>query len=414
MSRLLSFLLVICFTLVFYSCSNRGKEELNSGIWRGVLKTKSGVEIPFNFEIIDSSGTKQVFIINGQDRFRASDVITFKDSIKVSIPLFESEIKAKILKLGLSGEWVKHLPTKDISMKFDASPNSSWRFFKANASSTNNINGRWAASIISDKDTTAAIAEFKQSGTNLTGTFLTSTGDYRFLEGTVSENKLYLSGFDGSGAYLFTGTIESDSIISDGKLYSGYSSIKNWAAKKDEKAVLPDVYSLTALKPGYKSLSFSFPDLDKKKVSLTDKKYQGKVVIVQFLGSWCPNCMDETAYLTKFYQQYKAKGVEIIGLAYERESDFLSSKKNVERLMKRYNIKYDILLTGYTSKSGDVLKSLPMLKNFMAFPTTIIIDKHGLVRKIHTGFSGPGTGSHFNAFKQDFEETINNLLNEKH
>jgi len=51
-----------------------------------------------------------------------------------------------------------------------------------------------------------------------------------------------------------------------------------------------------------------------------------------------------------------------------------------------------------------------MLKSFVAFPTLIILDKKGKVRKIHTGFSGPGTGIHYADFKKEFEETIDNLL----
>jgi hypothetical protein len=59
-----------------------------------------------------------------------------------------------------------------------------------------------------------------------------------------------------------------------------------------------------------------------------------------------------------------------------------------------------------------VNESLPMLNNFLAFPTTIIIDRKGNVRRIHTGFSGPATGVHFTEFKKEFELFIDTLLNE--
>jgi len=58
-----------------------------------------------------------------------------------------------------------------------------------------------------------------------------------------------------------------------------------------------------------------------EKVSLSDPKYKNKAVIVQIMGSWCPNCMDESAYLSKVYKQYNKQGLEIIALAYERTSD---------------------------------------------------------------------------------------------
>jgi thiol-disulfide isomerase/thioredoxin len=67
--------------------------------------------------------------------------------------------------------------------------------------------------------------------------------------------------------------------------------------------------------------------LDGKTVSLAGYRYKNKVVIVQILGSWCPNCMDETAYMVNYYKKYHNKGVEVVGLAYERSNDFAKSQK---------------------------------------------------------------------------------------
>ena len=123
--------------------------------------------------------------------------------------------------------------------------------------------------------------------------------------------------------------------------------------------------------------------------------------------------MDETAYMVKFYKKYHPKGVEVIGLAYERSTDFARSKKSLEQLKKRFNVPYPILITGYTLDKNETAKSLPMLANFVAFPTTIIIDKKGDVRKIHTGFSGPGTGNYYAEFISEFEKLNDDLLAEK-
>ena len=129
------------------------------------------------------------------------------------------------------------------------------------------------------------------------------------------------------------------------------------------------------------------------------------------MGSWCPNCMDETAYLSSFYNRYKNRGVEVIGLAYERTSDFGKANKNLTELKNRFDIQYKLLVTGYTNK--EVLKSMPALRNFAAFPTTVIMDKKGNVRKIHTGFSGPGTGAYYTNFTKEFERLTDSLLAEK-
>lgn len=82
-----------------------------------------------------------------------------------------------------------------------------------------------------DKDTTKAIGEFVQVENNLTGTFLTESGDYRYLDGTVQANKLYLSCFDGAHAFLFEGKIEADNTI-NGIFYSGKNYKATWSSKK--------------------------------------------------------------------------------------------------------------------------------------------------------------------------------------
>jgi hypothetical protein len=51
-----------------------------------------------------------------------------------------------------------------------------------------------------------------------------------------------------------------------------------------------------------------------------------------------------------------------------------------------------------------------MMKAVLGFPTTIIIDKKGDVRKIHTGFSGPGTGEHYTDFITEFERLTLHML----
>ncbi|MBC8053081.1 MAG: TlpA family protein disulfide reductase [Sphingobacteriaceae bacterium] len=406
--HVLYLLYLACFLII--SCNN--SVDLPQGIWRAVLKTETGAEIPFNFEYNDSDDGKTIYLINGKDRFLVDKISTKNDSIFIQLPLFDSEIRAKIIKNGLTGKWVKHLPTRNPAMNFSAQSGKEWRFFESNDHPKYNISGRWSAVFISPdgKDTTNAVGRFDQRGNKVTGTFLTTTGDYRFLEGVVVNNKLFLSTFDGSNAYLFTGLMANDSAITNGLFHSGLTSVEKWTATKNEKAELPDAYSLTRLKEGNKTLSFSFPDLSGKEISLSDATFKNKVIVIQFLGSWCANCMDETAFLAPFYQEYKEKGVEVIGLAYERTPDFNKSKARVEQLKQRFNITYPLLITGFTNK--EVLKSMPALNEFKAFPTTVLIDKEGLVRKIHTGFSGPGTGTEYNRFVKAFKIEIEQLLQE--
>ena len=415
MKYVLNITLFLTLLSLFSSCSSKSDSGFSEGIWRATLKTGSGAEIPFNFEVTDSANQKFLDIINGKERFRVNEISIMADSVLIQMPLFDSEIRAVLKNKTLSGRWIKHYADSDEVLQFNAKFNDDWRFFKVNPETKSDISGRWSVTFntADKKNSYVAVGEFSQENGRVLGTFLTATGDYRFLEGTVSDGNLYLSCFDGSHAYLFTGKLMNDSTIVDGKFYSGLSYMETWTGKKDDAAILPDAYSLTNLKEGYDKIDFSFPGLDGKKVSISDKKFKDKIVLVQFFGSWCPNCMDETAYLTSFYKEYHQKGLEIIGLAYERSKDFERSKKNVTRLRDRFSVPYDMLITGFTNDKIEVSKSIPMLDKFMAFPTLMIIDKKGKIRKIHTGFSGPGTGIHYTEFVKEFENTIDGLLAEK-
>ena len=139
--------------------------------------------------------------------------------------------------------------------------------------------------------------------------------------------------------------------------------------------------------------------------------FRSKVVVIQIMGTWCPNCMDETDFLAPFYQKNRAKGLEIIGLDYERIATFQTAKKNLHRLRERYGIDYTLLFAGSTDKAKRE-KTLPMLSSILSFPTTIIIDKKGRVRNIHTGFSGPATGIYFEHWKSQFGGMVEKLLAE--
>jgi peroxiredoxin len=389
--------------------------KLQNGTWRGALKTSSGIELPFNFEVTTTAGQQQLAIINGDERFKVTDVKVDADSVFIRMPLFDSEFRLKFEGANLKGHWIRHLGTKDVAMDFTATPNTAWRFFKDNEKPAFNVTGRWSATFGADKPgKEQLVGEFKQTGSKLTGTFLSTTGDYRYLEGTVAGDQLYLSCFDGGHAYIFTAKIDNAQTITDGRLYAGLTSVEEWKAVKNENAKLPDAYSLTALKPGYKKIDFTFKDINGNNVSLSDSRFKNKVVIVQILGSWCPNCMDETSFIVNdYYKKYHDKGVEVIGLAYERTTDFDKSQKSLEQLKARFNIPYPLLITGFTPAKGDPQKSLPMLADFKGFPTTFIIDKKGDVRKIHTGFSGPGTGVYYTEFIDEFEKLTDDLLAER-
>ena len=165
------------------------------------------------------------------------------------------------------------------------------------------------------------------------------------------------------------------------------------------------------MKPGAESLGFKLPDMEGKMVSLNDVRYKNKVIIVSILGSWCPNCMDEMKFMAPWYKANKARGVEIVGLSFERKDDLAYAKAAIGRMKAKYGTEYEVLFAG---KVGDeaTAKALPEVEKVSSYPTTIFIDKRGKVRKIYTGYNGPATGLFYEEFKQEFNELMNQLLAE--
>lgn len=393
------------------SCSTKQEKALQAGEWQAKLFREDGNHIVFNFEVINAGDTLEWIIKNGEEKIKVDDITIKGDSILVAMPVFESYFK--LVRKGndkLIGIWTKAATAGFIDMPFEATPSNAKRF-ETNAKPVANISGKWEVTFFrADGSPRPAIAEFIQQDETLSGTFITPSGDYRYLVGVVDGDQIKLSTFDGSHAYYFNATINSDTFISNGNYYSGATSIEPWKAVKNENVTLPDVAAMF-LKEGEERLNFSFPDLDGKQVSINDERFKNKVVIVQIMGSWCPNCMDETAFLSEYYRNNKDRGVEVVALAYEYYEDRTLAANSVRKFQKRFNVQYPMLLTGVTV--ADTLrteKTLPQLTKIKSFPSTIFIDKQGKVAKIHAGFEGPGTGSRHEVLKKEFEATIEKLL----
>jgi len=391
-----------------------GRNELSIGSWRGEIIRPDGNPIVFNFQTKRRSGKIIIYIINGAERLLVNDVRQKRDSLFIKMPFYDSYFALRILdSQKLEGSWIKNYGDHLVTTPFFAVFNISQRFpvYKEPAF---NISGRWSVHFKGENDSTESVGEFKQSGSRVTGTFLTITGDYRYLEGVVSGDTLRLSTFDGGHSYSFVSKILDSNKMAEGFYYAGAVSIETWEAEKNEQAKLPDEFGQTRLKNSdIATLHFRFPDLDGRLMSVQDPAFRNKVVIVQILGSWCPNCMDETRYLAPWYIQNKSRGVAIIGLAYERTTSFSNTRRLLQPFITRFHVTYPILATGISvNDSLRTEKTLPEIEKIIGFPTTIFIDKKGMIRKIETGFNGPGTGVHYETFKKEFNELINTLLSE--
>ncbi|MCW3087052.1 MAG: TlpA family protein disulfide reductase, partial [Sediminibacterium sp.] len=355
-----------------------------------------------------------LYLVNASERLRVDKIRFTKDSVFIEMPVFESGFAAKkISATRWEGLWTKGGAVRTQVMPFVAE-SASVLAPEAIANPVADITGKWAMTFTrGDQLSRPAIGEWSQKGHTLRGTILTPTGDYRYLSGVVNGDSLRLSTFDGAHAFLFKAKINNAQKITGGIFYSGAAGAEPWIAEKNDTATLPDVAAMYA-RDGEERLNFRFRDLDGKWVSINDAKFKNKVVIIQILGSWCPNCMDETAFLSEYYDRNKQRGVEIIGLAYEYSTDAERSRKSIRKFQDRFHVKYTLLNTGVTvTDSLRTEKTLPQLTPIKSFPSTIFLDRTGRVARIHTGFEGPGTGIHYEELRKEFAATVDKLLAEK-
>lgn len=384
--------------------------RLAEGSWLFKMQL-SEVELPFDAQLTKVEDAYQMTIVNADERIEIKELFFRNDSLIIPLPVFESTFYLKILdSLNLEGEWVNYYKSSDYKIKVQAEKIDAGRFSNKNSASSNlqKISSKYEVSFSPGTENEyKAIGLFEQKGKKLSGTFATETGDYRYLDGVVSGDSLFLSTFDGSHAFYFSAKIVGDSLA--GVFISGTHFQENWTAIINEDFELRDPEQLTSSDSS--AIRFSLENESGEKVSLNDDLYKGKVKLIQIMGSWCPNCLDESVYFNELKTKYQGKDLEIIGIAFERTKNKEKAFQNLNRLRTQKGIDYTILLGGY-NRDQHPMDIFPMLNHIMSYPTTLYLDKQNKIRKIYTGFYGPGTGQLYKDYKIETERFLDELIQE--
>lgn len=396
-----SSLLLLPALFMFSSLSSSSGSDI-AGLWDAQISCPGGA-IKFGLELKQTDTEWQAFLVNGKERIRVPTVNIASKQIKLGIEHYDSKLILTHQDGRLTGKWSKRRGIDEwLEMEVTATVHQA----ALAATSTEPFAGRWEVKFASSDDT--AVGVFAKQDDRVAGTFLTTTGDYRFLDGTVEDGMLQLSCFDGGHAFLFKATAMDDGTLS-GDFWSANTWHEKWTAKRNNEASLPDSFQQTTAQASAAADALKFPDLDGTATSINDPKFAGKARIVYVFGSWCPNCHDAAAYFSMLQKQYHGKGLSILGLAFELTGDFERDSKQVRTYVKRHNVEYPILIAGLSDKK-EASKKLPVLDRVRSYPTTIFMDRNNQIRAIHTGFSGPATGSDYEQLQQKFESIIEELL----
>lgn len=119
----------------------------------------------------------------------------------------------------------------------------------------------------------------------------------------------------------------------------------------------------------------------------------GKVVIVDFWASWCGPCRLGMPFLQQLYEEYKAKGLEIVGINLD------TKQENIEKFINKLSKKPSFTIL-WDSKGGT-----PNTYKVAGMPTTLFIDKKGIIRYRHIGFKEED--------KETYRKLIEQLLGEQ-
>jgi thiol-disulfide isomerase/thioredoxin len=374
----------------------------------GHLTLSQGESAVLNFELDyqESANDTTITIYNGEEAIRLANIRVVNDSIEAPFPVFDSRLRFVWTGSLISGYWYNGAKGPYYKVPFHAEPKAE----NKDNSCPEALSGSWR--VLFSPGTTGeypAVGSFVQNGCIVNGTFMTETGDYRFLQGKIHGDSLSIGCLDGSHAFLFKATINGDTI--NGTFWSGKHWSEPWTAVKDDHASLrhPDSITVATNEAG-SGIGFRATQLDGTEFQFNAADYAGNVVILQIMGSWCPNCMDETAYLTEVHNKYSGLGLEVFALGFENAK----GKKALDLLKglkDHYHSQYPFLLAGDASKDAASLV-FPSLNRIVSFPTTIYLDKAGRIRKVYTGFYGPGTGQYYPEFVAKNRLFIESLLAE--
>lgn len=243
-----------------------------------------------------------------------------------------------------------------------------------------------------------------QHGSRLRGTVATETGDLRYLSGNIETDNTWAFGtFDGAHLYKFECTPSLGRL--DGFFYSGNHYSSTFRAIQLDSLVTLTSQSAPVL-PGV-AFEFSHWSVEGDSVRWTLDDLTHEVMVIDIMGTWCPNCLDEITALKTLQKEFPDVG--FLSVAFERRADIDPDAAwvRIQQYQEALGIPWNIVLGGPASKAM-ATTAFPFLEKVASFPTTLFINRKGQLLT-HSGFNGPATGEAYDLELSVFRNHINNL-----
>lgn len=329
------------------------------------------------------------------------------DEVVTLTPLNDSTWKVPVF----NGSWVLHKDQKNDSYRghwVDSlrNPPGSYRVpiqvLPTSASAQATIEplaiptGTWDVWFGEDSsDSPGSQLDLTAEGGAVRATIRTPTGDYRYLAGTVVGNALQLQTFDGAHLFVFTASLQDGNWVG-GHFYSGNHYHTTWRAASAAPA--PDQSPMQSLVVPDEDLRVSVVDRAGNRSSISLRS--DSLIVLDILGTWCPNCMDEVRLLHELYNPQS----RFLSVAFERDTNPVSSYERLDAFSAELNLDWELFLGGKASKKS-AADAFPFLDRVISFPTTLFIRGNDVM--VHSGFNGPATGERYTMEKKRFQDQLN-------
>ena len=141
-----------------------------------------------------------------------------------------------------------------------------------------------------------------------------------------------------------------------------------------------------AAEEGAPAPDFTLKSLDGNNIKLNELR--GTVVLVNFWASWCGPCRTEMPLLNNLYSEYRDYGFTVVGINLDEE------RSQAMKLLEKVPVSFPVLFDPDNSTSETY--------GVDAMPTTVLIDRNGVVRHHHRGYK--------EGFMDKYEQQVKSLV----
>ena len=391
----------IILALAILSACRSGSSFPEKTAWSGRVELGDGVIVPLqmNLDFLGPKPSGYFFI--GDEKAPIPEITRDNQSVVLGFSEYSTEIRASWDDEELVGNYLRIRADGTKSFKFAASPVTEFANDPAGEAPVGNYQVYFQGE---DKIDDTTVAKLWVANNTLYGTLIAPDGDYGLLTGRRLGNGFQLSRFTGWQA--ITLVIEPESGTWSGKFYAASNAKPKpfiLQPRADLKVPLPATMR-TVMKNPKAEFAFSGVSLSGETVRNTDDRFKGKALVIDIMGTWCHNCLDEAPLLQRLQQQFGKDGLEVIGLSFEISDDPALAKKNLQLYKDRFGLTYSLLFCGSLDDANVNKQVKSQLDNFFAYPTAIFTDNNHKVQSIHSGFKGPGTGDEYRSQIREFQD----------